>query len=116
MPRIRKPSQADREAGRDLARMRKLLKITQRELGERLNISAQQISKYERGLDRLSVGFKDEAYAYFATIGQDRGFEEARQDPYGARDVAMDAFESSLANARAALDQLERIWDAVKTR
>ncbi|MCZ2157966.1 helix-turn-helix domain-containing protein [Bartonella sp. 220] len=42
--------------GKKIRFKRKMLKISQKALGQSLNLSAQQIQKYETGLNRVSAG------------------------------------------------------------
>ncbi|UTO28230.1 helix-turn-helix domain-containing protein [Bartonella harrusi] len=42
--------------GKKIRFRRKMLKMSQKELGHSLNLSAQQIQKYETGLNRVSAG------------------------------------------------------------
>ena len=49
----RRPDYIDIYYGRMLAQMRNDAKITQERLGEIIGVSAAQISKYERGLNRI---------------------------------------------------------------
>ncbi|WP_256460925.1 helix-turn-helix domain-containing protein [Bartonella machadoae] len=42
--------------GKKIRFRRKMLKMSQKELGQSLNLSAQQIQKYETGLNRVSAG------------------------------------------------------------
>jgi transcriptional regulator with XRE-family HTH domain len=52
----RKPSDADRYAGRRLRKARHEAGLTQDALAQRLGITFQQIQKYEAGQSRLSAG------------------------------------------------------------
>lgn len=45
----------DMHIGRRLRRRRRLLNLTQQQLGDRLNIRFQQIQKYECGANRISA-------------------------------------------------------------
>lgn len=46
----------NRLAGQRIRTMRKILGISQSELGSRINVTFQQIQKYEKGINRLSIG------------------------------------------------------------
>lgn len=46
----------DRHIGRRLWERRRILRMTQQDLGNRLGISFQQVQKYERGTNRISAG------------------------------------------------------------
>lgn len=49
-------SELDQSFGRTLEYFRKLTGVSQAELGKALGVSAQQIQKYESGINRVSVG------------------------------------------------------------
>ena len=51
-----KPTNVDHYAGERVRTQRNILKLTQTELGDMLNVSFQQIQKYENGSNRISVG------------------------------------------------------------
>jgi transcriptional regulator with XRE-family HTH domain len=51
-----KPSYVDREVGRRVKELRVLLGWTQTQLADRLDITFQQIQKYERGANRIGAG------------------------------------------------------------
>lgn len=56
MPRTNKlTSKMDVEIGRAIARVRTLKGMNQTDLGEHLGVTFQQVQKYERGQNRLSV-------------------------------------------------------------
>lgn len=55
MPK-RKPTEIDIHVGKKLCRRRELLGLSQTEIGKRINISYQQIQKYEQGTTRISAG------------------------------------------------------------
>ena len=66
----RKPSDADRYAGRRLRKARHEAGLTQGALAHRLGITFQQIQKYETGQSRLSAGrLRDIAIALEKPIG-----------------------------------------------
>lgn len=46
----------DKEVGQNLRKIRRIKGFSQSELGEKLNLTFQQIQKYERGLNRISAG------------------------------------------------------------
>lgn len=48
-------SEIDLHIGRRLRRRRRVLGLTQQQLGERLNIRFQQVQKYECGANRISA-------------------------------------------------------------
>lgn len=49
------PAEIDLHLGRRLRRRRRLLGLTQRQLGDRVGIRFQQIQKYECGANRISA-------------------------------------------------------------
>jgi transcriptional regulator with XRE-family HTH domain len=51
----RQPSERDRAIGRRLRAFRERRGLTQKELGHRCQVSFQQIQKYERGINRISM-------------------------------------------------------------
>ncbi|CAK02244.1 helix-turn-helix domain-containing protein [Bartonella tribocorum] len=50
------PHSNDISIGRKIRFRRKMLKISQKELGDRLGVTFQQIQKYEKGLNRVGAG------------------------------------------------------------
>ena len=83
MKTSRKPDESDRAKGRELARLRKAVGMSQEQLAIRLGISAKQIGKYERGQNRVPAG----RYEAASTILREQeaggsGFAES-QAPYG---------------------------------
>lgn len=46
----------DRLIGENVKRIRQIKKMTQAELSVELNVSFQQVQKYERGMNRISAG------------------------------------------------------------
>lgn len=52
----RSPNSADQEVGRRIRLLRVERGFSQEDLGEQLGISFQQVQKYEKGANRLSVG------------------------------------------------------------
>ncbi len=66
----KQPNAYDVMAGKNLRRIREVAGITQMQLGEALGISFQQIQKYEKGTNRLSVSRIVEACAFLnCTVG-----------------------------------------------
>jgi len=53
---IKKPTDIDRFVGMQVRAARRELKLTQDELGKLLNITFQQVQKYERGVNRIASG------------------------------------------------------------
>lgn len=58
MPRdtVKQPTDIDRYVGMQVRAARRELKLTQDALGKLLNITFQQVQKYERGVNRISSG------------------------------------------------------------
>lgn len=50
------PSDIDRVVGKKIFRRRRELKLTQQKLGELLQLTFQQVQKYEKGVNRISAG------------------------------------------------------------
>lgn len=107
MGESRKPTQDDVSSGRALAASRKAAGVTQQELAEYLKISAQQLSKYERGKNRMSKGRYDRAIAYLADgdMGTPAGFADAGQVAYAPPATSLDQLVAEIESARAALDR-----------
>ena len=53
---IKQPTDVDRFVGMQVRAARRELKLTQDELGQMLQITFQQVQKYERGVNRISSG------------------------------------------------------------
>lgn len=53
---VKKPTDIDRYVGMQVRTARRELKLTQDELGKLLNITFQQVQKYERGVNRIASG------------------------------------------------------------
>lgn len=49
------PPAFKKRVGRNLKRIRKTAKLTQTEFGERIGIAYYQVSRYERGIDEISL-------------------------------------------------------------
>ena len=56
MSETKHPSGIDRLVGQRLRWRRRELRLTQEKLGELLNLTFQQIQKYEKGVNRISAG------------------------------------------------------------
>lgn len=99
-----------------LVDMRKKLKVTQQQLGDILGISAQQLSKVERGENRLTLGRFLIAMNFLKGIAAERpstpaaislGFAEAEQTIYGLPgDPRLELLET-VRSMRGCLDQVE---------
>ncbi|KWV60310.1 hypothetical protein AS026_00460 [Rhizobium altiplani] len=53
---VRKSGDTDKEMGERVRAMRLRVGMTQTELGTALGVSFQQVQRYERGVNRLSIG------------------------------------------------------------
>ncbi len=53
---VKQPTDIDRYVGMQVRAARRELKLTQDALGKMLNITFQQVQKYERGVNRISSG------------------------------------------------------------
>jgi transcriptional regulator with XRE-family HTH domain len=51
-----RPQDVDRYVGRQIRERRIVRGLTQAEIADRIGITLQQLSKYERGINRLSAG------------------------------------------------------------
>jgi len=54
--KVKQPTDIDRYVGMQVRAARRELKLTQDGLGQLLNITFQQVQKYERGVNRISSG------------------------------------------------------------
>ncbi|MCO5062844.1 MAG: helix-turn-helix domain-containing protein [Rhizobiaceae bacterium] len=108
MTNPRKPSEYDREHGRQIARRRKELRLSQAEVAAALGVSTQQYGKYERGENRLSAG-RDEMLERFFS-GKAAGLSEAPQARYQAP-ITKSALQKSLDQIRASVELLQRHLD-----
>lgn len=54
--KVKQPTDIDRYVGMQVRAARRELKLTQDALGKMLNITFQQVQKYERGVNRISSG------------------------------------------------------------
>ena len=79
MQTSRKPDENDRARGRELARLRKVVGLSQEQLAGRLGISAKQLGKYERGLNRMSAGRYEAALRILRGHAGGSGFAESRR-------------------------------------
>ena len=53
---IKRPSEVDQIVGKNLRRIRREKGMTQTQLSDELELTFQQIQKYERGVNRIAVG------------------------------------------------------------
>lgn len=98
-----------------LVETRKALHVTQHELGDILGISAQQLSKIERGKNRLPLGRFLAAMKFLKSMAEERaptsaalslGFAEAEQALYGVEDPRADLLRAA-RSLRERLDAFE---------
>lgn len=108
MTNPRKPSAYDRERGRQIARRRKGLGLSQAEVASILGVSTQQYGKYERGENRLTAS-RDEMLEHYFT-DKSAGLSEAPQTRYQAP-ITKSALQKSLDQIRAAVELLQRHLD-----
>ena len=80
------PSGIDRIVGQRLRWRRRELRLTQEKLGELLNLTFQQVQKYEKGVNRISAG---RLYEISAALGvQVAYFYEGASEFLPDRDLA----------------------------
>ena len=53
---VRSPSTVDRQIGKKIRIRRRVCRLTQQELADKLGISPQQLQKYEAGANRIPAG------------------------------------------------------------
>jgi transcriptional regulator with XRE-family HTH domain len=73
-PKIRgrpRPQDVDRYVGLRIRERRIMCDLTQAELADRISITLQQLSKYERGLNRISAG---RLWALAQALGVEPGY------------------------------------------
>lgn len=108
MSETKLPSGIDRLVGQKLRWRRRELRLTQEKLGELLNLTFQQVQKYEKGVNRISAGrLYEVASALGVTIGY---FYEGAEDhlPSGVSAVAEDPDTPNIAPVLSA-DTLELV-------
>ncbi len=101
----RRTGPEDREIGRALARSRRALKLTQADVAERLQISAQQYGKYERGENRLSVARHKAAMAVFQSQPQS-GLSDHQQSDY-AGPIDRAALQKGIDRMRRLVEEVQ---------
>lgn len=104
----RKPSAYDRERGRQLARKRKELGVSQAEVATFLGVSTQQYGKYERGENRITASRDEMLEQYFKDRAS--GLAEPAQARYQAP-ITKSALQKSLDQIRVAVELLQRHLD-----
>lgn len=86
------PSDIDRNVGQRVRWRRRELKLTQEKLGDMLDLTFQQVQKYEKGVNRISAGRLYEMASvlgvpvtyFYEGVGQIAG----RETPQIAQDIA----------------------------
>ncbi|MEL7480447.1 MAG: helix-turn-helix transcriptional regulator [Pseudomonadota bacterium] len=108
---IKQPTDIDRYVGMRVRAARRELKLTQDALGKMLDITFQQVQKYERGVNRISSGKLYEIanvlkrpleYFYPEQIG-DVDEDDARAEALVRSDLRKDC--------KSLIDELDRIED-----
>ncbi|MEM9668466.1 MAG: helix-turn-helix transcriptional regulator [Pseudomonadota bacterium] len=108
---IKQPTDIDRYVGTQVRTARRELKLTQEALGKMLNITFQQVQKYERGVNRISSGKLYEiahvlkrplSYFYPDQVGE-IDEDEARSEALRKADLQKEC--------RQFIDQLDDIGD-----
>lgn len=102
------PAEIDLHLGRRLRRRRRLLGLTQQQLGDRVGIRFQQVQKYECGANRISAArlwelaeALETSVAYF--------YDGAGEGPNDGPGAAEDPVEASLSGAMAGEGALDLI-------
>ena len=101
----RKTGPEDREVGRDLARRRRAVGVSQELVAEALGISHQQYGKYERGENRLPVTRHRAVLAFFDARSTP-GLSEGSQSRY--------VEEISRATAQRSINRIRRLLDDIQ--
>ncbi|MDQ2634807.1 MAG: helix-turn-helix domain-containing protein [Pseudomonadota bacterium] len=116
MNTFRKPDDSDRAKGRELARLRKAVGQTQKQVALRVGVSEKQYGKYERGHTRLSAGRYDTIVKMLQKHAGHGGFEEgqlAYAPPASEKEALLrylGAFESDLKSCQ---DRLRLCFEIV---
>ena len=109
MAASRKPDKRDRQLGADLARLRRSKRMTQAQVAERLEMSTQQLGKYERGESRMTVGLYRELTRLLAgDEATATGFSEAHQ-PFDARAEVIIELQRCLTQVRDDVDRCLKV-------
>lgn len=117
MPKSRRLTEEDRRIGRDLAEIRKRCKVTQKEIAEHVKKSPQQISKYERGIDRVPASIAEQMKEYYRNARRSHGFEETPQSPYEtsiSTEAALNLLPSQIEAAIEILRNVLRILEELR--
>jgi transcriptional regulator with XRE-family HTH domain len=100
---VKKPDPIDIHVGKRLRTLRKILGISQEKLAEQVNLTFQQVQKYERGMNRVSASrlynfakILDVPVSYFfRDMGKE--IEYADLDTYGHfSDTEQEEFETAV--------------------
>lgn len=108
MTNPRKPSVEDRERGRELARKRKAVGLSQAEVATALGVSTQQYGKYERGENRVTASRYETLVRYFEEHASGI-IEPAQARPQAP--ITKSSLQRSLDQIRSAIDLLQRHLD-----
>jgi len=123
------PSDIDRNVGQRVRWRRRELKLTQEKLGDMLDLTFQQVQKYEKGVNRISAGRLYEMAAvlgvpvtyFYEGVGEIAG----RETPQVAQDIApspapiMDDDTLELINAYQKIDDVslrKSLLSAIRSR
>lgn len=117
----RSASPLDRHIGAQVRLARKAAGLTQESLAEHLGVTFQQVQKYERGANRVSAS---RLLAIASLTGQPLSFfygsfSDAPEPPKVSRVVTVnlpETSELSAAQARSALEALNRLTPRVRSR
>ena len=98
-----KPNPVDIQVGSRLRQRRALLGMTQQHLATALNLSFQQIQKYERGINRISAG-RLHQLSRILNVSIDDLFEGAKRTSRAAADDTLGALQSGGQSKREILE------------
>lgn len=105
----RQPDERDRELGAELRRLREARRLTQTHVAERIDLTPQQYSKYERGLSRMTKTLHQRLMEILAPETAPQ-FSEQRQATFDITPPGIKALMSdSIARVKAELDNLNSI-------
>ncbi len=111
----RRPDNSDRVRGRELARLRKAVDLTQKQVALLLHISEKQYGKYERGQTRLSATRYEMVLRVLREDAGVGGFEESQSSYDAAPKPEKDALLRSIGQLEDDLDSLHlRMRDQLK--
>ena len=108
---VKQPTDIDRYVGMQVRAARRELKLTQDALGKLLNITFQQVQKYERGVNRISSG---KLYEIAGVLKRPLAYFYPEQDvDFDEDDERTEALSRSdlRKECKALLDQVEDLED-----